>query len=258
MDVAAEARLGVADEDRDEPAGVQGLDGMAHPPHAGTLVEEVGDRVLVLASLALEANDDRLVLLHREPRHGDVPIIARGAEAGKWPGERRVKRQADITVGRIVRLLFGSATVALLLFAFGVGRDARLFAAAAVCGTVWWVWDLLTSQIFIPLGDWLTQTVVGGGLGDTDSSARPGLDDLIRLLEGHLEHGASRHVDINAAIRLEEIYRTVKRNPEAARRVMEIVLRRYPDAPELERFRKPTQSAVPDVGTEEPLPGTQD
>jgi len=169
-----------------------------------------------------------------------------------------MKRQAEITVGRIVRLLFGSATIALLLFAFGVGRDARLFAAAAVCGTVWWAWDLLTTQIFTPFGDWLTQTVVGGGLGETGSTDRPRLEDLIRLLEGHLEHGASRHVDINAAIRLEEIYRTVKKDPAAARRVVAIVLERYPDAPELERFRKQAAQAADDGLPEDLLPGAKD
>ncbi len=155
-------------------------------------------------------------------------------------------RQAEITIGRVVRLLFGTATVALLVFAFAVGRDPRLFAAAAVCGTIWWVWDLLTAHVFLPLGDWLTQTVVGGGLGEIDGSTRPGLDDLVRLLESHLEHGASQQVDINAAIRLEEIYRVVKKDPESARRVIDIVLRRYPDAAELDRFRRATPPGVPE------------
>jgi len=157
-----------------------------------------------------------------------------------------MKEAQDITVGRVIRLLFGTATVALLVFAFAVGRDARLFAAAAVCGTVWWAWDLLSAHVFLPLGDWVMQTVVGGGLGETDTSARPGLDDLIRLLESHLEHGASRQVDINAAIRLEEIYRVVKKDPASARRVVGIVVQRYPDAPELERFRLAEPAASTD------------
>ena len=157
-----------------------------------------------------------------------------------------MREAEEITVGRVIRLLFGTATVALLVFAFVVGRDPRLFAAAAVCGTIWWVWDLLTAHVFLPLGDWLTQTVVGGGLGEIDGSTRPGLDDLVRLLESHLEHGASQRVDINAAIRLEEIYRVVKKDPESARRVIQIVLRRYPDAPELARFRRAESAAAPE------------
>lgn len=161
----------------------------------------------------------------------------------------------EITVGRVVRLLFGTATVALLVFAFAVGQDPRLFAGAAVCGTIWWVWDVLTAQVLRPLGDWMLQTVVGGGLGETDGSIRPGLDDLVRLLESHLERGASQHVDVNAAIRLEEIYRTVKKDPDSARRVVEIVLCRYPDAPELKRFRT---SAPPTPSPGEELPRRPD
>ncbi len=45
---------------------------------------------------------------------------------------------------------------------------------------------------------------------------RPTLDDTIRLLESHLSQGASRSVEIQAAIRLEEIYRTVKQDPGGA------------------------------------------
>jgi hypothetical protein len=163
-----------------------------------------------------------------------------------------MKAPQEITVGRVIRLLFGTATVALLVFAFAVREDARLFAAAAVCGTIWWVWDLLTAHVFQPLGDWVTQTVVGGGLGETDGSTRPGLDDLVRLLESHLERGASRHVDINAAIRLEEIYRVVRKDPESARRVVEIALRRYPDAAELERFRRSGPEASSGEGVPPP------
>ena len=59
-----------------------------------------------------------------------------------------------------------------------------------------------------------------------------------QFLEGHLERGASPRVEINAAIRLEEIYRTVKQDPERARRVVDLVLERYPTAPKLERFRR--------------------
>jgi hypothetical protein len=64
------------------------------------------------------------------------------------------------------------------------------------------------------------------------------LEDNIRLLERHLEHRTSQKVDINSAIRLEEIYRTVKKDPNRASRVIQTVLDRYPDAPELERFKK--------------------
>ena len=85
------------------------------------------------------------------------------------------------------------------------------------------------------MGDWIEQLFTGYSVG-VPHRDRPSLDDLIRLLESHLEQGASRQVDINSAIRLEEIYRTVKQDPEKARAVIAKVRERYPDAPELERF----------------------
>ena len=41
---------------------------------------------------------------------------------------------------------------------------------------------------------------------------------------------------VNAAIRLDEIYRTVKKEPDKARRAVEKVRERYPEASEWERY----------------------
>ena len=141
-----------------------------------------------------------------------------------------------LTASRIVRLVFGTATVALLIVAIAVRTEPRLFAAAAGCGAIWWAWDLLIEHVVEPLGGWITGTFMGGGVGVDDTASRPKLDDLIRLLESHIAHGTSRQVDINAAIRLEEIYRTVKKDPSRARAVIETMRARYPDAPELDRY----------------------
>jgi hypothetical protein len=143
---------------------------------------------------------------------------------------------AQITVGRVVRALFGTATVTLLVVAFAVGREPRVFAAAAACGTIWWVWDVLSEYVFEPLGGWIMDTIVGGGVGASDTSTRPSLDEVVTMLERYLERPTSRRLDLNAAIRLEEIYRVVKKDPAAAQRVVRIVRERYPDAPELQRF----------------------
>jgi hypothetical protein len=102
---------------------------------------------------------------------------------------------------------------------------------------IWWGWDLLLEHILLPIGDWLMSVFSGGALTSPPGGARPTLEDTIRFLEGHLERGASPRVEINAAIRLEEIYRTVKKDPERARRVVDLVLERYPNAPKLKRFR---------------------
>lgn len=145
-------------------------------------------------------------------------------------------RDPAVTLSRLVRSVFGTATVVMLVLAFAVDREPRLFAAAAIFGTLWWSWDLLMKHVFEPLADWMLGTVVGGGLGPSDPTLRPTLDELIVLLERHLERPTSQKVDINAAIRLEEIYRTVRPDPAAARRVIATVRARYPDAPELARF----------------------
>jgi len=141
-----------------------------------------------------------------------------------------------LTASRIVRLLFGTATVALLVVAIAVRTEPRLFAAAGGCGAIWWAWDLLLEHVVQPLGGWITGTFMGGGVGVDDAESRPTLDDLIRLLERHIAQRTSRQVDINAAIRLEEIYRTVKKDPDRARAVIETMRARYPEATELDRF----------------------
>jgi hypothetical protein len=139
---------------------------------------------------------------------------------------------------RVVRVVLGVATIALLIFAFGVRNSLQLWAIAAAVGTAWWASDLLTEYVFRPFGEWVTDVFMSGGVGVDDAASRPKLDDLIRLLEGHIARGTSQKVDINAAIRLEEIYRTVKKDPARAKAVMEIVRTRYPNAPELMRHER--------------------
>jgi len=141
--------------------------------------------------------------------------------------------EAEISASRVVRTVIATATVVFLVLALLVRSDPRLWAAAAACGTLWWLWDVLLDHVLRPFGDWIVETLLGGGVGAPRANTRPTLDDTIRLLESHLERGASRKVEINAAIRLEEIYRTVKNDPARARAVLERVRQRYPDAPEL-------------------------
>jgi hypothetical protein len=73
------------------------------------------------------------------------------------------------------------------------------------------------------------------GTGGDPVNMRPTLDDTIRLLESHLAGAAHPRVRIQAAIRLEEIYRTVKKDPDRARSVRERARALFPDAPEWRR-----------------------
>jgi hypothetical protein len=136
----------------------------------------------------------------------------------------------------VVRTILGTATAVLLVMGFIVRDDPRWLVAAGACGLVWWGWDLLAAHVFTPLGDWLAGAFMGGSIGALPPQTRPNMEEVVRLLEGHLRRRASRKVEINAAIRLEEIYRIVKRDPQKARAVIRLVKARYPDAPELERY----------------------
>lgn len=140
-----------------------------------------------------------------------------------------------ISVTRAVRTIFGTGTVAFTLMGLAVGEDPRWFAAAAVFGGIWWGWDLLVAHVLEPLSDWAGHLFASAGF-DAPPTVRPTLDEMIALLERHLERPTSRQVDLNAAIRLEEIYRTVKKDPDRARDVIRRARERYPDAPELRRY----------------------
>ncbi len=91
-------------------------------------------------------------------------------------------------------------------------------------------------HVVVPTGDWILGILTGLETVGEKSTLRPTLDDNIRLLESHLEKNASKQVCINAAIRLEEIYRTVKKDPERARRAIAKARELYPDAVELEGY----------------------
>ncbi|UCF40066.1 MAG: hypothetical protein JSW43_10025 [Gemmatimonadota bacterium] len=149
---------------------------------------------------------------------------------------RRESGGLPISVARVVRRIFGTATIVFAGVGFAVGDDPRWFVASGMCGLMWWGWDLLLAYVFAPVGQWVSDQLVGGGVMGSSAGMRPNLEEMIALLEGHLRRGTSRKVDINAAVRLEEIYRTVKKDPARAREVIRIVRERYPDAPELARY----------------------
>ncbi len=137
---------------------------------------------------------------------------------------------------KVVRGVFAAGTVVFFVAGLIVRDDPRWFAAAGALGLVWWLWDILLDHVIVPLGDWFLGLLSGAGAGEELGSLRPTIDDMMRLLESHIEKGASEQVCVNAAIRLEEIYRTVKKDPQRARRVIESVREKYPDAPEWEGY----------------------
>ena len=149
--------------------------------------------------------------------------------------------------GRVVRAMFAAATIVTggLGFAFGIAELLVVSGTFAILWTVWeWIWDAIVA----PFGDWIMHTLVQGGVsGAPAPNIRPTLDDTIRLLESHLDGEASQSVQIQSAIRLEEIYRTVKDDEVLAAEVRQRVSERFPEARELERWRTAPPSPPPET-----------
>jgi len=130
-------------------------------------------------------------------------------------------------VGR--RFLAGATIVATLL---GLLGDPRFFAASGAFGVAWWGWDFIWDNVIGPLGGWFSGMLTG--TSTVESPPDLTVDDTIRLLEDHLAaDGVPRHVQIQSALRLAEIYRLNKQDPQRARDVLQRVKERWPDAPEL-------------------------
>jgi hypothetical protein len=146
-------------------------------------------------------------------------------------------RESNVTMSGAVRRVLGLATFVFVGAGFVFDRSPPLFVAAGVFATMWWAWDFLVDYVFEPIEAFAHHLLQGGAAQGDPSIPRPTLDDTVRLLENHLANPTSAKVDINAAIRLEEIYRTVKKDSDKARAVIRTVRERYPEAPELERFR---------------------
>ncbi|HET7038966.1 MAG TPA: hypothetical protein VFH97_03710 [Gemmatimonadales bacterium] len=136
----------------------------------------------------------------------------------------------------VVRAVLAVAALVFGMLGFLTG-DARVLAAAGALAIIWTAWDLLWDRVFGPSLEWAARLFTEGA-GGPPADTRPTLDDTIRLLESHLARDASRSVHLQAAIRLEEIYRTIRKDPARARAVIERVRQRYPDAEELRSYAR--------------------
>lgn len=143
----------------------------------------------------------------------------------------------------VVRIAFATATIVFGGLGLVIG-DGRLLVAAGAFGVLWTVWDVLWHRIIGPGAEWGFRTLTEGA-DAAPPNIRPTLDDTIRLLESHLARTASRSVHVQAALRLEEIYRTIRKDPARARAVLDAAQTRYPDAPELAARRDALEAARP-------------
>ena len=128
------------------------------------------------------------------------------------------------------RTFLGGATIVTAVM--GVAGDRRWLAASGAFGIAWWGWDFVWENVLGPLGGLFTGIL--GGTVTVEDPPDLTLDDTVRLLESHLSaEGVPRHVQIQSALRLAEIYRLSRNDPARADAVIQRVRERWPDAPEL-------------------------
>ena len=139
----------------------------------------------------------------------------------------------DNSPSGIGRFAFGAATLGSI--ALGLAVDPRWFAASGAFGTLWWLWDFIWDGLLGALGGFINGQLTGS-LGE-DQAPGLTLDDTIRMLEDHLKSdSAPRHVQIESAVRLEELYRLARKDPAKAAEVIKDARTRWPDAPEWKRY----------------------
>jgi hypothetical protein len=138
--------------------------------------------------------------------------------------------------GAAGRRILATATVVAALL--GVLGDARWLAASGAFGIAWWAWDAIWDNVFGPIGGWFAAMLTG--TSDVETPPDLSLDDTIRLLENHIAADAvPRHVQVQSALRLAEIYRLNKHDPQRAEEIIAKVRAKWPDSPELTRLGPP-------------------
>jgi len=139
------------------------------------------------------------------------------------------------------RMLLGTATIVTALL--GLAGDARWFAMSGALGVAWWAWDWLFENVVGPLGSLFTGALTG--TAEVEEPPDLSLDDTVRLLEDNLAaDGVTRHVQLQSALRLAEIYRLNRHDEAKAQAVIQKVRERFPDAPELAMFEKKRDGEV--------------
>lgn len=112
----------------------------------------------------------------------------------------------------------------------------RLVSLVLTLWAAWSFFDGLFGTLVEPLGRFLSNALTGGAMpGGTTIT----IDQETEMLE-HLVHSEPPpppHRVVLAGIRLAEIYRTHQRDPAKAEALIDRLLERYPEAPELQYVR---------------------
>lgn len=112
----------------------------------------------------------------------------------------------------------------------------RLVSLVLTLWAAWSFFDGLFGTLVEPLGRFMSNALTGGAMpGGTTIT----IDQETEMLE-HLVHSEPPpppHRVVLAGIRLAEIYRTHQRDPAKAEALIDRLLERYPEAPELQYVR---------------------
>jgi len=112
----------------------------------------------------------------------------------------------------------------------------RLVSLVLTLWAAWSFFDGLFGTLLEPLGRFMSNALTGGAMpGGTTIT----IDQETEMLE-HLVHSdppPPPHRVVLAGIRLAEIYRTHQRDPAKAEALIDRLLERYPEAPELQYVR---------------------
>ena len=112
----------------------------------------------------------------------------------------------------------------------------RLVSLVLTLWAAWSFFDGLFGTLVEPLGRFLSNALTGGAMpGGTTIT----IDQETEMLE-HLVHSEPPpppHRVVLAGVRLAEIYRTHQRDPAKAEALIDRLLERYPEAPELQYVR---------------------
>jgi len=141
----------------------------------------------------------------------------------------------------VVRGILGAALalgcVALVAVSISTRHiEWRLVSLVLTLWAAWSFFDGLFGTLLEPLGRFMSNALTGGAMpGGTTIT----IDQETEMLE-HLVHSdppPPPHRVVLAGIRLAEIYRTHQRDPAKAEALIDRLLERYPEAPELQYVR---------------------
>ncbi len=158
------------------------------------------------------------------------PVPNGGVNVWRWAARGDTFASMEPTAHGVIRAFLGIATWGSLALAL-LTKDLRWFVASGAFGTTWWTLDMLIKWLLAPLGDFFAR-FFRGDLDLPPANIRPTADETVRFLEHHIEQNAGREVQIQAALRLADIYRALYRDGDRARAMLELVKSRFPDAEE--------------------------